>query len=203
MAKICIVAELHYCKGEIMDTDVMNGVDVEQLVGTIEAIKDKPELARFNFRAKTTWINGGHSRTTIQSFYGAGQEDTSRSEPFVLEGDEPPVLLGANKGPNAVEMVLAALASCLTVGMVYNAAARGLKIERLEFELDGDVDLHRFLGLSDTVRAGYQNIRLTCSLQSDASDSELSELLEHVKNTSPVLDIISNPVNVEVQLKHL
>lgn len=186
-----------------MDANVMNGVDVEQLVSTIEAIKDKPELARFNFRAKTTWINGGHSRTTIQSFYGAGQEDTSRSEPFVLEGDEPPVLLGVNKGPNAVEMVLAALASCLTVGMAYNAAARGLKIERLEFELDGDVDLHRFLGLSDTVRAGYQNIRLTCSLQSDASDSELSELLEHVKNTSPVLDIISNPVNVEVQLKHL
>lgn len=186
-----------------MDTNVMNGVDVEQLLGTIEAIKNKPELARFNFRAKTTWINGGHSRTTIQSFYGAGQEDSSRSEPFVLEGDEPPVLLGANKGPNAVEMVLAGLASCLTVGMVYNAAARGLKIERLEFELDGDVDLHSFLGLSDAVRAGYQKIRLTCSLQSDASDSELSELLEHVKNTSPVLDIISNPVAVEVQLKHL
>ncbi len=101
----------------------LNGVNVDQLVGTINAIKANPDLARFKFRAKNEWISGGQSRTSIQSFYGAGQEDTSRDKPFVLEGDEPPVLLGANTGPNAVEAVLHSLASCLAVGFVYNAAA--------------------------------------------------------------------------------
>ena len=101
----------------------LNGVNVDQLVGTINAIKANPDLARFKFRAKNEWISGGQSRTSIQSFYGAGQEDTSRDKPFVLEGDEPPVLLGANTGPNAVEAVLLSLASCLAVGFVYNAAA--------------------------------------------------------------------------------
>jgi len=94
-----------------------NGVDVEQLVGTVNAIKENPDLARFQFRARNEWIDGGHSHTTIQGFYGAGAEDRSRQQPFVLEGDEPPVLLGGNAGPNAVEAILHALASCLAVGV--------------------------------------------------------------------------------------
>src|SRR5690606_22838463 len=93
----------------------VNGVNVDQLVGTIEAVKQNPALARCTFRAETEWIRGGHSRTRIQGFYAAGQEDTSRAQPFVLEGDEPPVLLGENHGPNAVEAALHALASCLAV----------------------------------------------------------------------------------------
>jgi len=96
----------------------VNGVNVDQLIGTINAIKDNPSLARFQFRAETEWVEGGHSRTTLQGFYGAGQEDASRAKPFVLEGDEPPVLLGRNAGPNAVEAVLHALASCLSVGFI-------------------------------------------------------------------------------------
>jgi uncharacterized OsmC-like protein len=186
-----------------MGSNVVNGIDVDQLVTTIGTIKDKPDLANFNFRAKTTWVNGGHSQTAIQSFYGPGQEDTSRSAPLIVVGDEPPVLLGTNKGPNAVEMVLAGLSSCLAVGFAYNAAARGLTIEKLEFEIEGDIDLLGFLGISDTVRPGYQNIRVSCNLRSEASDSELSELFEHVKKTSPVLDIVRNPVDVDVELKRI
>jgi hypothetical protein len=104
-----------------MDTQtstLVNGVNVDQLVATVNAIKQNPDLARFQFRAHNEWIGGGHSRTSIQGFYGAGQEDTSRGKPFILEGDEPPVLLGANAGPNAVEAALHALASCLAVGFI-------------------------------------------------------------------------------------
>lgn len=179
----------------------VNGVEVNKLVGTIEAIKDDPSLARFQFRAKTEWVNGAHSRTTIQEFYGAGQEDTSRQEPFELEGDEPPVLLGNNAGPNSVETVLHALASCLAVGVAYNAAARGIDIESMEFELEGDLDLRAFLGLSEDVRPGYKNIQVNYQIESDAPREEIEELCAYVQKTSPVLDIITNPVPVSVNLK--
>ncbi len=177
-----------------------NGVDVEQLVGTVNAIKENPDLARFQFRARNEWIDGGHSHTTIQGFYGAGAEDRSRQQPFVLEGDEPPVLLGGNAGPNAVEAILHALASCLAVGVAYNAAAQGIHIEELAFELEGDLDLHAFLGLSQAVRPGYEDLRLTCHIQSDAPREKVEALWDYVQRTSPVLDVIRNPVPVTTAL---
>lgn len=157
-------------------TLVLNGVNVDQLVSTIDAIKQNPSLAKFRFRAQNAWVDGGHSRTTIQTFYGAGKEDSSRAQPFVLDGDEPPILLGANRGPNAVEAVLHALGSCLSVGFAYNAAARGIKAEKLEIGFEGDIDLHRFLGLSDSVRPGYQNIRLICKVRATAPEKTVTEL---------------------------
>jgi uncharacterized OsmC-like protein len=182
-------------------TTLVNGVNVDQLVGTINAIKANPDLARFKFRAETEWVDGGHSRTEFQSFYGAGQEDTSRNQPFVLEGDEPPVLLGANAGPNAVEAVLHALASCISVGFIYNAAAQGIKVESLSFSLEGDIDLHGFLGLSDKVRPGYEGIRLSYRVKSNAPREKIEELCDYVQKTSPVLDIIRNPVPVTLSLE--
>lgn len=179
----------------------VNGVNVDQLVATVNAIKDNPELARFQFRARTEWLDGGHSRTTIKEFYGAGQEDTSRSTPFSLEGDEPPVLLGNNAGPNAVEAVLHALASCVSVGFIYNAAAQGIKVDSLDFDLEGDLDLHAFLGLSEDVRPGYETIRLTYRVKCDAPKEKVVELCNYVQKTSPVLDIIRNPVPVTVSLQ--
>ncbi len=181
---------------------LVNGVNVEQLIGTINAIKENPELARFKFQAETEWVNGGHSRTTIQSFYGAGQQDTSRAKPFVVEGDEPPVLLGNNAGPNAVEAVLHALASCISVGFIYNAAARGIKVDDLKFKLEGDLDLRAFLGLTDQVRPGYQNIRLAYRVKSNAPRDKLEALCDYVQKTSPVLDIIRNPVPVTITLEN-
>jgi uncharacterized OsmC-like protein len=180
---------------------MVNGVNVEQLVGTIEAIKQNPDLARCKFRAETEWISGGHSRTKIQGFYAAGQEDTSRTQPFILEGDEPSVLLGENHGVNAVEAVLHALASCLAVGLIYNAAAMGIHVENLSFKLEGDLDLHAFLGLSDQTRPGYENIKLSYRVKCDAPREKIVELRNYVQKTSPVLDIIRNPVPVTVALE--
>ena len=179
----------------------INGVDVGKLLATVAAIKTQPALADFKFRAETDWKDGGHSRTLIQSFYGAGSEDTGRNEPFVLDGDEPPVLRGGNAGPNAVEIVLAGLASCLAVGFAYNAAAQGIRIEEMNLRLEGDIDLQGFLGLSDTIRPGYRNIRVNCRIKSDAPREKLLALGEYVQKTSPVLDIIRNPVAVSVAIE--
>lgn len=186
-----------------METTIntQNGVNVDQLIGTIQAVKADPEIAKFQFRAKTKWINGGHSRTEFQNFFGAKAEDTSRTEPMVMEGDEPAVLLGNDHGPNAVEAVLHALSSCLSVGLVYNASAQGITIEKLEFYLEGDLDLHAFLGLSETMRPGYENIKVKCRIKADAPKEKLEQLFSYVQKTSPVLDIIRNPVPVSVEME--
>ena len=180
---------------------VVNSVNVEQLFGTIEAVKANPDLAKCQFRAETEWIRGGHSRTKIQGFYAAGQEDVSRSRPFILDGDEPPVLLGENHGPNAVEAVLHALASCLAVGFIYNASAMGILVESLTFKVEGELDLHAFLGLSETTRPGYENIKLTYRVKCNAPREKVVDLCNYVQKTSPVLDILRNPVPVTVDLE--
>ncbi len=180
---------------------VLNGVNVDRLVETIHIVQTKPDLARFRFRATTEWVEGAQSRTSIQGFYGVGQEDISRGRPFYLISDEPPVLLGTNTAPNAVELILAALASCLSVGFIYNAAAQGIKVNSLVLSLEGDLDLRGFLGLSAPTRPGYQNIRVSCRIDGDAPREELEALCEYVQRTSPVLDILRNSVPVSIQLE--
>ena len=181
--------------------NMKNGVNVDQLVGTIEAIKGDPEIARFQFRSQTKWLNGGHCQTEIKEFYGAKAEDSSRNKALVIDGDEPAVLLGESQGANAVEALLHALASCLCVGVVYNGAAQGIAIESLTFGLEGDIDLHAFLGLSETTRPGYENIKVKCKIKADAPKDKLDELWTYVQKTSPVLDMLQNPVSVQLELE--
>jgi uncharacterized OsmC-like protein len=182
-------------------TKPINGVNVDQLFGTINAIQETPSLAKFNFRARNQWINGGHNRTTIKDFYGAGQEDQSRQTAFVLDNDEPAVLLGADNGANPVEFVLHALAGCLTTSLVYHAAARGIQLDEVESQLEGELDLHGFLGLSESVRNGYEGIRVTFQIKADVPEETLQELCELAQQRSPVFDIVSHPVPVTVRLQ--
>jgi uncharacterized OsmC-like protein len=181
---------------------VVNGVNVDELFKTVDAVKKTAAIAKFRFRADNTWINGGHNRTSIRNFYGAGAEDTSRKTPFVLDADEPKVLLGTDRGPNPVEYVLTALAGCLTSSLVYHAAARGIAIEEVESHLEGDLDLRGFLGTSDEVRNGYENIRVTFKIKADAPEEQLRELVQLARERSPVFDILSHPVPVSVELKN-
>src|SRR3970040_1770379 len=170
-----------------------NGIDVDQLVGTIEAIKDDPALGGFTFRARSTWASGTHNVGHIAGFTHAGNEDQSRVAPFVLEGDEPPVLLGSNNGPNAVELLLQALAFCYAVGYVANAAAQGIEIERMEYEVEGDLDVRPFLGL-DGPRPGFTSIRAKGRVFSpNATSEQLQELCQYVQDSSPVRDCLANP----------
>jgi uncharacterized OsmC-like protein len=181
----------------------INGVNVEELFKTMDAVKKTAAIAKFRFRADNTWIEGGHNRTSIRNFYGAGEEDTSRKTPFILDADEPKVLLGTDRGANPVEYVLTALAGCLTTSLVYHAAARGIAVEEVESHLEGDLDLRGFLGLSEEVRNGYENIRVTFKIKADATEEQLRELVQLAQNRSPVFDIVSHPVPVSVELKKI
>ena len=179
---------------------VRNGVDVDRLVATIGAVQQDPKVATFTFKAASTWESGGRNKGTIQGFNHAGSPTGDRAEPFTLTGDEPPVLLGTNGGPNAVELVLQALGFCYAVGYVYNAAARGLEIDELRYEIEGDLDLHRFLGLGGP-RAGFSQIRATGWVRSpNATREQLDELCQYVQDTSPVRDILAGATPVSTDL---
>lgn len=178
----------------------VNGVDVDKLFGTIDAIKKTPVIATFKFRASNKWLDGGHNRTTIKNYYGA-QQDHERKKPFVLDADEPPVLLGNDHGPNPVEYALTALAACVTTSIVYHAAAKGVRLNSVESRLEGDIDLQGFLGLSKEVPRGYKEIRMFFKIDADAPDEKLEEIVQLGPTYSPVFDTITRAVPVKVKLE--
>jgi uncharacterized OsmC-like protein len=180
---------------------VRNGVDVKRLKETIQAVQAQPDLANFRFRLSNEWINGGHNQSVIKDFYGAGKEDKSRKEAFIYSNDEPDVLLGQDNGANPVEYVLHALAGCLTTSLVYHASARGYKIERVSSKFEGDLDLRGFLGIDSSVRNGYSEIRVEFDIEGDFTEEQKQEILQYGPRFSPVFDIVTNPVQVKLNLK--
>jgi uncharacterized OsmC-like protein len=187
-------------KKEQTQEQIVNGVNVSKLFGTVEAINGNPEIAKFNFKAKGKWVNGGHNRTSINEFYGACQY-FQRQQPFVFEKDEPPALLGEDQGANPVEYVLAALDGCLITSLIYHAAAKGIKIDEVETSFSGDLNLHGFLGLNENTRNGYEKIKVEFKIKADAPKEKLQELVQLAQKRSPVFDIVSHPTPVEVSLK--
>ena len=177
----------------------VNGVKVNELFGTIDAVKKAPVLARFKFRAANQWVDGGHNRTTVTNFYGT-QQDHERNQPFVLDADEPPLLLGRDLGPNPVEYALTALAACVTTSIVYHAAAKGIIIRAMESRLEGDIDLQGFLGLRDDIPRGFQEIRMVVSIDADAPPEKLEEIVRLGPTYSPVYDTLTRAVPVSVSL---
>jgi uncharacterized OsmC-like protein len=178
----------------------VNGINVEQLFDTIEAIKKKPEIARFKFRATNKWIGGTHNQATVKDFYGAGEEDASR-EAMVFDLDEPPVLCGKNLGANPVEYLLVALSGCLTTSLVAQASAKGITINKVESRYEGDLDLRGFLGLAPDVKVGYEQIRVYFKIEADISTEQKEELVRMAQKYSPVFNTIANPTAVSVQLE--
>ena len=176
---------------------VTNGVNVSALYETIEAVKQQPAIADFQFRASNKWMGGDHNRSTISGFHGACDYQTHANGPFEVDNAEPPVLLGEGAAANPVEYVLHALAGCLTTTMVYHAAARGIEVEDVTSELEGDLDLQGFLGLDENVRKGFHTVRVKMRVKSDAD----VETLKSLARFSPVYDIVSNslPVNISVE----
>ncbi|HKY02623.1 MAG TPA: OsmC family protein [Burkholderiales bacterium] len=175
----------------------VNGVNVAAMFDTIDAVKQDKELATFRFRADNRWVNGGYNRSTIKSFYGCRAEDTTRSAPFVLAADEPPVLLGEDKAANPAEYLLHALAACLTTSTVYHAAARGIEIEAVDSQLEGDMDLRGFLGLSSEVRKGFECIRVRMRFKTQASPEAIFELAQY----SPINDVVSKSLPVKLTIE--
>lgn len=179
----------------------INGFNLNDIVSTVEAIQTNPSIAKFEFRAHNKWIQGGHNRSTVQGFYGGGQEDLSRKQPFIMDNSEPPILLGNNEGANPVEYILHGLAGCMTTTMVLHAAANNIDLESVESRLEGDLDVQGFLGLNDKVRNGYQQIRVTFTIKGDLTEEEKLKLESFVR-MSPVFDIVTNKVPVAVKLQY-
>ena len=179
---------------------MVNGVNTEALLQTIAAISEDTSIANFEFRASNEWIDGALNRSQIKSFYGANQEDTSREEAFVFANDEPPILLGENRGANPVEFLLHGLAGCITTTLVYHAAVRGIKLNSVKSKLEGDIDLRGLLAMTDDVRAGYKQIRVTFEIDSPAPKEVLEELLVFARTHSPVANSVANPVDLQVNL---
>ena len=177
-----------------------NGVDTPTLFATLDVVKAQRELARFQFRAKNRWISGTHSQSTIGGYFGAGAEQ-QRERAFRLDGDHPQVLVGEDNGPTPVEYVLHALATCLTAGLINIAAARGIDLEEVESTVEGDIDLQGIFGMDDSVRNGYQGIRVSFRIKGDAPEDVLAGLLAQTKARSAVFDILTNGVPVDVQVR--
>ena len=183
----------------IMSRQEVNGVNVDALFETINAVKEAPVLAKFKFRAGNQWLGGGLNRTTISNFRGTSQE-LEHKEPFELDADEPPMLLGEDRAPNPVEYLLTGLAACVTTSLVYHAAAKGIKIEEIEAKVEGDIDLQGFLGIDDNVPRGFQQIRMKYKVKADAPQEKLEEILQLGPTYSPVFDSITRAVPVTVEL---
>ena len=178
----------------------VNGIDVDRLFGTIDAIKGTPGLAGFKFRLNNRWLDGAVNRSTINNFYGTQQEH--QHEPgFVLDSDEPKILLGGETAVNPVEYLLHALIACVTSALVYHAAAKGIRLREVESRVEGKIDLRGFLGLDDNIRRGYQNIQIKFRIKADVPDEQLEELVQLGPTYSPVFDTITRGVNVDVSLE--
>jgi uncharacterized OsmC-like protein len=184
---------------QVVDSStIRNGVDTQQLFGTLDAVKAQPELAAFTWRATNEWLAGAHNRSTIKDFYAASGEDTSRTEAFTLDAGEPAILCGTDTGPNPAEYLLHALAACLTTSLVYVAAARKVPLTRVESKIEGDMDVRGALGLDDSVPNRFTDIRVTFTVEGDAPAEKLREVVTRARARSAVFDTLTNGVTVYV-----
>ena len=185
-----------------MDTttpSTRNGVDTATLFATLDAVKQAPAAAQFQFRAHNQWVDGTHSRSTISDYFGGGEE-RAHDTTFVFDADHPAVLVGKDNGPTPVEFVLHALASCLTAGMANIAAARKVTLTEVRSTVSGDIDLNGILGLNADVRNGYQQMTVKFTVKGDAPEEVLREIVEQSRSRSAVYDVITNGVPVAIDV---
>jgi uncharacterized OsmC-like protein len=178
---------------------VDNGVDVAALLGARDALTVAPEAARFQWRARTHWVNGTHSRTTVHDFAGLGTEHTHRQS-FVVDADHPEVFASQDDAATPVELVLAALGACLTAGVAAVATNRGVQLRSVTASLEGDMDIQGILGIDPDVRNGYSGIRVRYEIDADADRADLEAIVAQSQKRSAVFDIVTNPTNVTVEL---
>ena len=182
-----------------LNDSMRNGVDTTTLFATLDAVKQAPEAAKFQFRAHNEWLSGTHNRGTIADFFGVGEE-RSHERTFVFDADHPAVLVGQDQGPTPAEFLLHALAACLTSGLANIAAARGVTLTEVRSTVTGDIDLNGILGLDAGVRNGYQQITVRFTVKGDAPAEKLRELVEQSRARSAVFDVITSGVPVTIDV---
>lgn len=180
-------------------TPVDNGVDVEFLRNAREALTAEPQGAAFQWRATNTWVRGTHSQSTVQGFFGLGEEQSHRTE-FRYDGDHPELFASEDNGATPVELVLVALAGCLTAGVAAVAQHRDIQLHSVSATLQGDMDVRGILGIDTDVRNGFSGIKVTYTVDADATADEIKALVAQAQKRSAVYDIITNPTNVTVEV---
>jgi uncharacterized OsmC-like protein len=180
-------------------SNVNNGVNVQALLDARDALKGAPAATKFNWRASCKWQNGTHSRTTIQSFHGLGQEQKHKNT-FSFDADHPEIFASEDKGVTPVEFLLVGLASCLTAGIAAVAQNRGIQLRSVESEVEGSMDIQGILGMDSDVRNGYDGIKVRFKIDADAPKKDIEALVAQSQKRSAVYDAITNPTNVTVEV---
>ena len=181
------------------ESKVNNGVNVEALLGAREALTDAPEAAKFSWRASCKWLNGTHSRSSVEGFFGLGEEQNHKRE-FTFDADHPAVFASEDNGATPVELVLVGLASCLTAGVAAVAQNRNIQLRSVEAKLEGSMDIQGILGIDKEVRNGYDDVKVSFEIDADASQKDLEALVAQSQKRSAVFDIMTNPTNVTVEV---
>ena len=182
-----------------ISTTVDNGVNVAALLGAREALTAAPEAAAFKWRATCKWVKGTHSRSTVQQFFGLGENQSHRSE-FSFEADHPEIFASEDNGATPVEMVLVGLASCLTAGVAAVAQRREIQLNSVSATLEAGMDIQGILGIDSDVRNGFDGIKVHFDIDADASEEDIRALVAQSQKRSAVFDIVTNPTNVTVEV---
>ena len=180
-------------------TTVDNGVNVAALLGAREALTAAPEAAQFQWRASCDWVNGTHSRSTVESFFGLGEEQSHRRK-FVYDADHPEIFASEDHGPTPVEFVLVGLAGCLTAGIAAVAQHRGIQLKSVRASVEAGMDIQGILGVDSDVRNGFDYIRVRYEIDADATTADIAAIVAQSQKRSAVFDIVTNPTNVYVEV---
>ena len=181
------------------DTPVDNGVNVQALLDARAALTQAPEAAQFKWKATTEWIKGTHSNSTVEGFFGLGQQQAHRSK-FTFDADHPEVFASEDNGVTPVEFVLVGLASCLTAGIAAVAQNREIQLRSVKATIEGDMDVQGILGADPEVRNGFSGIKVTYDIDADATQEEIRALVAQSQKRSAVFDVVTNPTNVSVEV---
>ena len=181
------------------DQQVDNGVNVEALLGAREALTEAPEGAKFTWRAKCDWVHGTYSKTSIEGYFGLGEEQQHKTE-FIFDADHPEVFASEDRGATPVELVLAGLASCLTAGVAAVAQNREIQLNSVSATLEAGMDIQGILGIDSDVRNGFDGIKVTYNIDADASQEDIEAIVAQSQKRSAVYDIVTNPTNVTVEV---
>jgi uncharacterized OsmC-like protein len=178
---------------------VDNGVNVEALLGARAALTEAPEAAQFTWRATCDWVHGTHSRSTVEGFFGLGEEQHHRTT-FTFDSDHPEIFASADHGATPLELVLAGLASCLTAGVASVAQHREIQLHSVKATLEGAMDISGILGIDSDVRNGFEGIKVKYEIEADATDDEIRAVVAQSQKRSAVYDVITNPTYVSVEV---
>lgn len=171
--------------------NVVNGLNVDDLFALIEGVKEDVSKATTSWRVATSWQGQTRTRAEVEGFSIGGQDVSRR---FTIDIDEPCELGGSNKFANPQEHLIAALNACIAVGYVAQCAVRGITLESLQIETEGEIDLRGFLGIDPKVANGYESLRYTVRIKGSGTSQQFAEVHDAVMATSPNVYNLANAV---------